>query len=237
MKLKEHEGLMNYQALVETSTREKDNKVNATRYCQAFGKEFSEFQRLPSTAILLNTIEQTYNLGKSQVLEVKRGKGGGAWVHPLVAIELAGWLSPDFKIHVLDTYRRYVEADITLADEIIQRQKDPAALAWIKDRLDGKQARQEFTEELAKRGVKPVGFGWNTNAVYLGLFGETAAGLKESRMVKNPRDGMSRTELRALAFAESLAIDIMDKKQAKGNKQTSKCSAQAVNRVGRALEG
>lgn len=228
---------MNYTALVETSMRATDNMVNATKYCKAFGKEWRDFSRLQSTTVLANTIAQTYDVQKTHIIETRRGKGSETWVHPLVAIELAKWLSPEFHLHVLETYRRYVEGDITLADEIIQRQTDPKAIEWIKARTEGKLARLEFTAELEARGVTKAGYGQNTNSLYLGLFGDTAAGLKESRMVKNPRDGMSRTELRALAFAESLAVDIMDAKQARGNKQTAKCSAQAGNRVGKALEG
>ena len=49
---------MNFQALVETSTREKDNMVNATRYCKAFGKRLDRWLENKESSVLLQTISQ-----------------------------------------------------------------------------------------------------------------------------------------------------------------------------------
>ena len=37
----------------------------------------------------------------ADVKQTKRGKNGGTWVHPLIIIDLAMWLSPDFKYEAL----------------------------------------------------------------------------------------------------------------------------------------
>lgn len=225
----------NLNALVETSKRAKDDMVNATRYCQAFGKRLQHFFDNEQTQELLKTLE-TKITGKSAIMETRRGRSGGTWVHPLLAIALAEWLSSDFHMHVLETYHRYVEGDITLADDIIQRQTDPNKLAWIAERAEGVLVRLDFCDELKERGVTKFGFAQNTNAIYKGIFADTAKGLKETRNVKNPRDGMDMYELAGVKLAEMKAKKLMLKKNAYGNEQTTRCSLQAGKSIGDAMD-
>ena len=244
---------MNYTALVETSQRSEDNMVNVTKYCQAFGKRLDNWLRLKETAVLLQTLSQQLGLKAAcsngskipqipGIIESKRGKGStGTWVHPLIAVALAQWLSPEFHIHVLEVYKRYAEGDITLADDVLQRQTNVEAIKWLNRRAEGKLKRIKFTDDLASRGVTRVGFANCTDAIYLGTFGDTANGLKQERGLTkksdNLRDNMSSLELAAVAFAEELGVKLMDDKKAYGNKQCAKVCRQAGNRVGRALEG
>ncbi len=221
---------MDYLALVKDNTRS-DDYVNATKWCAAFGKRWNNYRR--SRKSYIERVSTKTQIESTKVERVGREKQ--TFVHPLVAIDLAVWLSEEFSLHVNETFHRYLTGDITLADEILQRANKKDA-EWLRDRAEGKLARLEFTNELKQRGVNRQGFASNTNAIYQGVFGDNAAGLKESLAVSNPRDGMSKTQLRALAFAESLAVDIMDKKQAHGNQQTTRCSAIAANHVGNALE-
>lgn len=222
---------MNYSELVQAHTRSEDNYVNATKWCAAFDKRWNDFKSLPTTKALLKAASREL----PDNLVISRGRSG-TWIHPVISIALAEWLSPEFSVYVKQTFVRFLEGDITLADDILQRSTADEA-AWLEKRARGRVIRAKFTEELKKRGVKGwQGYAQNTNAIYLGLFGDTAAGLKESLGVKNPRDGMSETELLAVAFAESLSVDIMDKRRAFGNAQTTRCSAIAGNHVGNALE-
>lgn len=221
---------MNYLALVSDNTRS-DDYVNATKWCQAFGKRWNNYSQARKPYI--DRVSTKTEIQSTKVERIGRVKQ--TFVHPLVAVDLAAWLSDDFALVVNETFHRYLTGDITLADEILQRANAKDA-EWLRDRADGKLARLEFTNELRQRGVGRQGFATNTNAIYQGLFGDTAAGLKETLAVANPREGMSKTELRALAFAESLAVDIMHKKNAHGNAQTTRCSSIAGNHVGNALE-
>lgn len=96
-----------WSSLVKQNTRE-DDYVNATAWCRRFSKDWHEFSRLPDSKKFLIALEAKINTGKIPPLVQKSGKGRGSqtWVHPLVAIKLAEWLSTEFDIYVnADTTR------------------------------------------------------------------------------------------------------------------------------------
>lgn len=229
--------MSDFNALVKNNTRQ-DDYVNATKWCTAYGKRFNNYSRLADTKRAWNAVAARLDSDVSRLI-IKGDGHKDTYVHPLIAVHLSQWLNPDFHAFVLDIFRRYLEADITLADEIIQKQTDPKAIAWIKERIEGKEVRLGFTAELEKRGVTKMGFGANTNAIYLGVFGDTCQGLKEVKGLakkENLRDNMSMLELTAVKFAELVATKLMDEKNAHGNDQTIKCSHIAANRVGKVLD-
>ena len=88
----------NVTALLETTKRDSDDYVNATVWCQKFGKLWNEFQRLPASQKYIKATCEKLDAGKSRIIETKRGKNSVTFVHPLVAIELARWLSPEFSL-------------------------------------------------------------------------------------------------------------------------------------------
>lgn len=240
--------MTDFNTLMNDNRRDGDDYVNATKWCGAFGTRFVDWLENENTKRLLKALQNKHsklcqkrgslepNQGKGSskhsfggLIQTKEGKGGGTYVHPLVAIALAEWLSSDFHVHVLETFKRYLERDITLADEIIQGETNEEKLAWIQKRLEGKIARNKFTDELQERGVKGVGYATNTNAIYRGLFGgKTAAELKAELQVTNLRDGLDTFELEAIKFAETAAIKKMKKYNAYGNAETTKQSADAA---------
>lgn len=86
-----------------------DIMINATEMAKLFpGKRIAEWKRLPST---INYLEAMFDMGfshfkdgsdliisnKGSQINGSRG-GGSTWMHRLVAIEFARWLSPKFSI-------------------------------------------------------------------------------------------------------------------------------------------
>ncbi len=117
---------------------------------------------------------------------------------------------------------RYIDADITLADDIIQRTEDPEALRWIATRAQGKAVRNSFTKTLAKHGVNRDGYRECTNAIYKPLFGGGAAVVRQKVGVPeraNPREQMSSMQLSAVMLAENGAQMIIDTQNKQGNWQ------------------
>lgn len=133
-------------------------------------------------------------------------------------------------------FLRYLDADITLADEILQRQVDPEKIKWLKERVEGKIVRQQFTSELQKRGVEGRGYALNTDAINVELFDCTAKEIKSIRKVKNTRDGLDQLELASLHLAELLAIKKMKEQAAHGNSETSECSKRSGKAIRKAIE-
>ena len=70
----------------------------ANRYRQQIGldkKMIADYLKTNSTKEFVKEILDRENI--SLAFESKKGKGGGTWVHPLILIDIAMWLSPEFK--------------------------------------------------------------------------------------------------------------------------------------------
>lgn len=137
---------------------------------------------------------------------------------------LPGQVGKKYREESAKLFCRYIDADVTLTDELIQRTENKEDLKWLQTRLEGKIVRREFTDELKIRGVTGYGYASNTDAINVALFDHTAKEIKAIRKVKHTRDGLSGLELAALQLAEYKAIDKMQKEEARGNQKTTECS-------------
>lgn len=73
-----------------------DGWLHATAIAERFGKEPHEWLRLPDTVSYLAAISKT---GKfPELVRTKRGRYGGTWLHPKLAVVFARWLSVDFAV-------------------------------------------------------------------------------------------------------------------------------------------
>lgn len=213
--------MTNFNQLIQDNTRSVDSYVNATNWAKAFSKKYKEFRRGAQYRSLAECL-MVQNIHPQEKL--RKGTTWETWVHPVIAISFAEWLSPDFSVYVKQTFARFLNLDVTLADEIVQNQNDYSKLAWLKARLDGKIARHEYTQALQHSGTSKIGFALNTNAIYGSLFGMTAKELKIEYNTANVRDELNMIDLTAVRFAELLAAEKIEKEQAKGNSQTLLCS-------------
>jgi hypothetical protein len=157
-----------------------------------------------------------------------------------VALEIIGLLpgqvGKKYREESAKLFCRYVDADVTLADDIIQRTKNNVDLKWLQTRLEGKIIRNQYTDELQSRGVTGIGYATNTDAINIALFDLTAKQIKKNRDVKQTRDGLSGIELAALQLAEYKAIDVMQKQNARGNEKTTECSRKAGHLVRKVID-
>lgn len=134
---------------------------------------------------------------------------------------------------------RFINADITLADDIIQRTEDPEKLNWIAQRAKGKAARNKLTSTLARHGVNKDGFRDCTNGIYKPLFGGSAALVREKVGVKegaNPREAMTTLQLGAVMLAEEGAGMIIEKQSRLGNWQCEQACLQASSIIADAVK-
>lgn len=86
---------------VTFKTKEGVVYVNATEMARPFNKKVAEYLRLPSTKELIEAEVRKSHLGENQLITTLRGgiNGGGCtWLHEDIAIDLAQWLSIDFKL-------------------------------------------------------------------------------------------------------------------------------------------
>lgn len=73
-----------------------DGWFNATLAASKYGKDPYEWLRLESTTQYLAALKSKY--GEIPYFRTKRGKNGGTWLHPKLAVLFARWLSVDFAI-------------------------------------------------------------------------------------------------------------------------------------------
>lgn len=106
----------------------------------------------PKIGELKTTLDKPFNL-----VQTKRGKNGGTWVHPYVFIDFAMWLSVDFKIWALKV----------VSDKV------------LKFRNEAGEQYKEMSSALALAGMhKPSDFAREAKMINRVVFGEHKTGLR-----------------------------------------------------------
>ncbi|MFT0517691.1 KilA-N domain-containing protein [Pseudomonas faucium] len=73
-----------------------DGWINATEAAARFGKLPHEWMRLPETVAYLEALAKYGKI--PQLVSTRRGRNGGTWLHPKLAVVFARWLSVDFAV-------------------------------------------------------------------------------------------------------------------------------------------
>jgi len=96
---------MNHPALVSCiwngtpiSRRTTDGYVNATAMCKANNKQWSKYRESDRCQTYLDALAETSEIRMFDLIESRQGQGGGTWVHPQVAVDLARWISAPFAV-------------------------------------------------------------------------------------------------------------------------------------------
>lgn len=133
---------------------------------------------------------------------------------------LPGVMGRTYREEAAKLVLRYLDADINIAAEIVERTDDDEKLEWLERRIQGKKIRNQLTRTLSKRGVASGrDYAICTNKTYRGLYGTTADGLRKQKGLPkkaNVRNHMDTTELIEVAFAESLADRKINKSNSYG---------------------
>lgn len=85
-----------------------DGWVSATHLAEVFAARVDNFMRLDATKRYIATLERylarrlnsltSEVVSKVDVFQTIEGRRGGTWFHPLLAVEFARWLDPEFSI-------------------------------------------------------------------------------------------------------------------------------------------
>lgn len=76
-----------------------DGWINATEVAKRFGKKPAEWIRLPDTTKYMDALARHLNVGESHLLtSTTKGRSGGTWLHPRLAVSFARWLDVDFAV-------------------------------------------------------------------------------------------------------------------------------------------
>jgi len=188
---------------------------------------------------LIGQLAENLHVAKTHMYKVSKARidrGGGTWAHKLLALEYAGYLSPDLKLKINETFLRAQTGDLTLAEEIVDRSPLPETTEarQATARMQGKLARNLLTATLKEHGVAGVGFARCTNATYSPLLGGTAKEVKARRgltATDNLRDQLSPLELAAVFFAEAKADATIQAENRQGNAACEVACQEAARKV------
>nr|WP_314487862.1 KilA-N domain-containing protein [uncultured Pseudomonas sp.] len=71
-----------------------DGWLHAAEIAERFGRVPHEWLRLPDTVAYLDALSKSGKI--PQLVRTARGRNGGTWLHPKLAVAFARWLSVDF---------------------------------------------------------------------------------------------------------------------------------------------
>jgi len=78
-----------------------DGYINATKMCQAGGKQWSNFWQLKSTQEYVDALSSCLGIPRQDLtISGQGGWGNDTWIHPRLASRLAQWISPEFAVVV-----------------------------------------------------------------------------------------------------------------------------------------
>ena len=90
--------------------------VNATQMCQACGKLWGHYSSLDSTKAFMQGLSADIGIPISGLTIIIKGgndkQSQGTWVHPEIAIDLAQWVSVEFRIWANRTLRKLMSGEI-----------------------------------------------------------------------------------------------------------------------------
>lgn len=139
-------------------------------------------------------------------LKTKSGRyGGGTFAHKDIAFEFASWVSPEFKLYIIQDYQR-----------LKQDEQHRNALEWNVKRLLSKANYRIHTDAIKENLIPPELEGYRKGFVYaseadvlnVALFGQTAAEWRaahpDAKKTENQRDYATVEQLLVLANLETL---------------------------------
>jgi hypothetical protein len=130
-----------------TQIRVSDGYVNATKMCQSAGKLWANFSSLAGTKKFLGELSSIIGIAiEDLVISACGGDHSGTWVHPDVAIELAGWCSVKFKVQVGQLVKRYMRGELTTEESKEVSQKVRKAFEPPKQIVPANLLGADFTD-------------------------------------------------------------------------------------------
>lgn len=206
----------------------------------------AQWQRLPFvTGLIVALLDRI--MGKSHdskistksIIYANRGATGGTYADRRLALAYAEYLSPKLALEVKEVFLRYMDADPTLADEVLQR-ATPEANEWVGTRALSRSVRHQYTEVLRDHGAVGPDYGICTNVLYRTLFDKTAAELKESKGLPAKsaklRDAMTSPELVFVMAGETLSSERIEEEDCRGGPALRAATSKSARRIRDAID-
>ena len=113
----------NYNGNSIAFSLENDVMINATQMAKPFNKRPIDYLRLSTTNELISAIVRKSHISENQIVATKPGSpenGGGTWMHRIVALDFAQWLSVDLKLWCTERLDELVRYGVTATQTMIE---------------------------------------------------------------------------------------------------------------------
>jgi len=134
-----------------------DGWVNATAAAERFGKRIADWLENQETKDYVKALAQILNVPKERdLIKAKRGRNGGTWLHPKLAVSFARWLDVRFAIWCDVQIDGLVRGNHPHYDRLKARDKSAVSYKFMNDVLrmvrseDGKETLEHHYQNEAK---------------------------------------------------------------------------------------
>lgn len=196
--------------------REVDGYFNATGMCGSAGRRWADYNRLDTTKAFLEELSADMGIPISELIQALRGgtpEFQGTWVHPLVATDLARWLSPKFHVAVIKLATAWmkshgnieIDSAVLIPDMRAEELFQLAAERSRKERLESEQ--KDIQLESQRLQIE------SSAKQQRLLAAEKAAHKEKADLLVNKFDKLRRQVWGACSKAMEEAADLYDKRK------------------------
>jgi len=199
---------LDFTSLLTDNRRSADDFVNATEWCKRFGKRWAKFEESVEVKAFIRACCEKRQVPKKDL--VQSVKGSGTFIHPVLAIKLAEWLSPEFDVFVKETFKAFIENPEDFAAEILIKSHNKGRVDRAKNRLLCSDTNKQTAEIAHKAGLN---IGKVHNDRYNGLYRKTASQMRVEAGIgkdETPLDSMSSRDLQMNGLANTLTLESGD---------------------------
>ena len=169
-----------------------------------------EFEGIKNAAGLnrfILSVKQWVEKTNSRGIIAKAGRYGGTYAHKDIAFEFATWVSPQFKLYLIQEFERMKTEEQKLLGWTAKRE-----LSKINYRIHTDAIKQNLIPEEVTQAQANIIYAEEADVLNVAMFGQTAKQWREAHpdMKGNIRDYASINELICLANMENINAVLID---------------------------
>jgi hypothetical protein len=194
------------------------------------GTEMGAFREMAKNNDITISIEKWVTKTDAVGIFARRGRyGSGTFAHKDIALEFAGWISPEFKLYLIKEFQRLkaLEQDKTSLGWNLKRE-----LAKVNYKIHTDAIKEHLIPPLLSIEPKNIIYASEADVLNVALFGMTAQEWREKNPDKegNVRDYATLEQLVVLSNLESLNAELIREELPQG-KRLEKLNQVAIYQV------
>ena len=210
----------NGPALIEKWLRNKNTIEFLGLWEEMYNPNFNspEFEGIKNAAGLnrfILSVKQWVEKTNSRGIIAKAGRYGGTYAHKDIAFEFATWVSPQFKLYLIQEFERMKDDEQKLLGWTAKRE-----LSKINYRIHTDAIKQNLIPEEVTAAQASIIYAEEADVLNVAMFGQTAKQWREAHpeLKGNIRDYATINELICLANMENINAVLIDEGVAQGDR-------------------